>query len=508
MLKEESLGALAPAVENPDPESEGTKQSKKTPVNMSGLYRAAWRWHFYSGMFVIPVLLLLAVTGLIYLFKPQVEPMLYRDKMRVPLAAEGSTPVPLEDQVSAVKAAYPGYTVVSVQTPTYPGRSTQVNVSRGEEGLDQWTGVHKFVFVDPNTGDVLGDLNAADTFMANVRELHGNLMIGGQDGFGDKVVEIVASWGMILVATGFYLWWRGRKPRKALKDAGPLQGRSRLRSRHAMVGSVAGGFLALFIVSGLPWSSFWGGKLNQIEAATASGAPELSKEATTSGLKMKELAGGDAGLPWATDELPVPTSDAPHHGGTHAGGSVGPSSAEPISIDRVAGIVEEGGPAEYGYKIVMPQGETGVFTANLTQPNNPHGNQTINVDQYSGEVLARYGFGDYGPLGQAVSDGVAIHEGRRFGAANLWVNFAACALIIFLVVTGPMMWWKRRPKGAVVAAPRRSNDPKTRRRLFWVVMVPIGVLFPLGGITMLAVLLLDWLVLRRIPRLAKAFGSV
>ena len=29
----------------------------------SRLYRAMWRWHFYAGLYVIPFLLMLAVTG-------------------------------------------------------------------------------------------------------------------------------------------------------------------------------------------------------------------------------------------------------------------------------------------------------------------------------------------------------------------------------------------------------------------------------------------------------------
>ncbi|MGQ0679944.1 MAG: PepSY-associated TM helix domain-containing protein [Actinomycetota bacterium] len=515
MLKEDT--ALAPAPAPPDEMAEQDltepQSAGKSSPAMSGLYRAAWRWHFYSGMFVIPILLLLAVTGMIYLFKPQVEPIIYQDKMRVPLAAQGAVAVPLEQQLAAVVDAYPGYQVVQLKTPTYPGRSTQFsinNLARGEEGLDQWTGVHKWVFVNPNTGALLGDLDPKNTFMANVRELHGNLMVGGQEGVGDTVVEIVSSWSVILVASGFYLWWRGRKPRKAQKAAGPLTGRSLMRSRHALIGSLAGGFLVFFIVSGLPWSNFWGSKVSEIQAATATGRPQFGEDATTSSLKLGDLAGGELDLPWATQQFAVPTSD-PEGAGHHPSGSLQPDGAagapQRIGLDRVAEIAEEGGPAPYGFSIGLPEGETGIYTVNFTQPNNPHGNRTLNIDQYSGRVLAGYGFGDYGILGKAVSDGIALHEGRRFGAGNLWFNFAICGLVIFLCITGPMMWWKRRPKGAWVAAPRRSSDPRTRRRLFWVVMVPIGILFPLGGITMLAVLVADWLILRRIPRLARAFGS-
>lgn len=39
----------------------------------SCLYRAIWRWHFYAGLFIIPMILILSVTGAMYLFKPQVE---------------------------------------------------------------------------------------------------------------------------------------------------------------------------------------------------------------------------------------------------------------------------------------------------------------------------------------------------------------------------------------------------------------------------------------------------
>ncbi len=495
--------------------SEEQFDGKRAPSpSMSGLYRAAWRWHFYAGLFVIPVLLVLAVTGMIYLFKPQIEPMLYRDKMRVPLPAEGTKPVPYGDQVAAVENAYPQYRVVSVQTPTYPTRSTQVNITRkGGQGADQWTGVDKFVFVNPYTGAVLGDLNAADTFMADVRELHGNLMVGGQEGVGDRIVELTASWGVILVASGFYLWWRGRKPRKAQRASGPLRGRPLTRNRHALIGALAGGFLALFIVSGLPWSSFWGNGIGKIATTTGTDRPELAEDATTSKPPVlnKDLAGGNNGLPWATELLAVPSSDPggqPHHGGAGATPSDAPASSKPqaIGIDRVIAIAGARTSPKHGVNVLMPEGETGVYTTNNTQPNNPHGNHTLSIDQYSGKVLSSVGFGDYGPLGKAISDGIALHEGRRFGAGNLWFNFLIVAGVIFLAVTGPMMWWKRRPKGAF-APPRRSTDPKTRRRLFWTVMLPIGILFPLGGITMLAVLALDWLVLRRIPRLARALGA-
>jgi uncharacterized iron-regulated membrane protein len=37
--------------------------AQQDAVASTRLYRAVWRWHFYAGLFVIPFLLMLAVTG-------------------------------------------------------------------------------------------------------------------------------------------------------------------------------------------------------------------------------------------------------------------------------------------------------------------------------------------------------------------------------------------------------------------------------------------------------------
>jgi uncharacterized iron-regulated membrane protein len=105
-----------------------------------------------------------------------------------------------------------------------------------------------------------------------------------------------------------------------------------------------------------------------------------------------------------------------------------------------------------------------------------------------------------------VTQGIALHEGRRFGLPNQLVNLAVCGGVLLLAVSGPMMWWRRRPRGALATAPRRPRDVRALRGA-WVVMLALGAVFPLGGVTMLAVVALDRLIVRRIPRLAKVFAS-
>ena len=49
-----------------------TIASASTPAP-KGLYRTIWRWHFYAGLIVAPFLLILAVTGAIYLFNDELN---------------------------------------------------------------------------------------------------------------------------------------------------------------------------------------------------------------------------------------------------------------------------------------------------------------------------------------------------------------------------------------------------------------------------------------------------
>jgi uncharacterized iron-regulated membrane protein len=52
-------------------------------VSKSSHYNLIWRWHFYAGLIVLPVVLTLAVTGGLYLFQQEIESWLYQDLLYV-----------------------------------------------------------------------------------------------------------------------------------------------------------------------------------------------------------------------------------------------------------------------------------------------------------------------------------------------------------------------------------------------------------------------------------------
>src|SRR5690606_23646823 len=64
----------------------------KAPDVMSGAYRAVWRWHFYAGVLVMPFLMLLTLTGGLYLFKDEIDHAVYRSMIEVPASAQQADP--------------------------------------------------------------------------------------------------------------------------------------------------------------------------------------------------------------------------------------------------------------------------------------------------------------------------------------------------------------------------------------------------------------------------------
>jgi len=158
---------------------------------------------------------------------------------------------------------------------------------------------------------------------------------------------------------------------------------------------------------------------------------------------------------------------------------------------------------------VLPDGDAGVYSVIGYAFHDPSAEETVHVDRYGGRAVATYGYDDYPVLAKVVSQGVGLHEGRSFGVLNFWASAAFCVAIVFLCISGPLMWWRRRPgrRGGVpasVGAPRGRLPVRTTPVLA-VGLVALGLFLPLFGLSLVAVLLLDQLLLRRVPRLRTWF---
>ncbi|WP_107772830.1 PepSY-associated TM helix domain-containing protein [Nocardioides sediminis] len=454
----------------------------------SGLFRALWRWHFYASFLVVPVLLVLAVTGLIYLFRFQLEPLLHPDLMKVSAPSDTAIEQPYANQLAAVERAHPDATVVSMAEPREDGRSTVFSITTED-------GAARDVFVNPYGAEVLGSLDPDRTVSGMAVLLHGELMSGRP---GDLVIELGACWAIVMALTGYYLFVRGRKARRRRLAKGAPG--ARLRSRHGVVGAFVGVGLLLLLGSGLPWTGVWGERVQQL--ATAQGSSLWSEDHgalsdPTSSLDESLPHSHSVEVPWGMGESEVPRSTP----GDHDDGE-----RSVANLDTALLVADEAG-LRRPMTVALPSGDDGVFSVIGYAFDAPSDERTVHVDRYGGEVVSTYGFEDYPVLAQVVSHGIGLHEGRSFGAWSMVGTTLMCLAIIASCVTGPLMWWRRRPtRSGSVGAPR-GRMPLRTTPLLVVALVALGVFLPLFGLSVLAILALDQLVVRRVPALAGWFDA-
>ncbi|MFJ7974396.1 PepSY-associated TM helix domain-containing protein [Peribacillus sp. NPDC096379] len=449
---------------NEEPRKHNEKESKR---NKTSIYRIVWRWHFYAGLIFSPFLIILAFSGAVYLFKPQIESFLYQDLYYV--KESHSSLISPSEQISLVKEKYPEGIVNSYKTYDDPLRTSEISISNAGQSLS--------VFVDPYTGTITGSLNSEKKFTEIFKKLHSELIIGGT--FANRLVELAACWCVILLITGLYIWW----PRNKASIWGTIlprfnkKGRIFWRDMHAVPAFWLSIFVLILIGTGLPWSGVMGEQINRFATATNTGTPPYAYSwdaKPESIIRTKDVAQDG---PWATENLAVPSSET--------------SSYSTISLEDVSYIAGNNKVAK-PYTISMPQSEKGVYTV-TTSHTKPGDNATLNIDQYSGAVLTDVRFNDYGITAKAITVGIALHEGRLFGLANQIIGLIVCMGLIGVVISSFIMWKKRKPSGKL-GAPSKVHDKKLTRTVFFIMLV-LGIVMPLVGISIILVFLLDRFVL-------------
>ncbi|SDC27557.1 Uncharacterized iron-regulated membrane protein [Pseudomonas guariconensis] len=440
-------------------------------------YNLAWRWHFYAGLFVAPFMILLAITGIIYLFKPQLDPVLYRDLMVV---EAGHQRQDADTLLAQVRQAYPQGHVGQYLPPANAERSAQFVVHDGGRELN--------VFIDPYSAKMLGEQDAKDNLQAVARALHGELMVGT---VGDRLVELAAGWGIVLVVSGLYLWWpRGRSSAGVLWPRLSARGRVFWRDLHAVSGFWGSLLLLLMLLSGMTWTGLWGKQYadlwNRFPAAMWNDVPTSDQRAGALNNAHRQT------VPWALENTPMPVSGAHAEHGAHHGMSNAPAAPQ-VSLQQVEDLATTR-QVEPGYSITLPSSASGVFTVAVFA-DDPRNDATLHVDQYTGQVLADVRWQDYSPVARATELGVMLHEGKMFGPLNQAIILVVCLMILLGSVSGLVMWWKRRPAGGLGVPPLRHDLPRWKTAT--VVMLVLGVAFPLVGASMLVMWVVDSLVVRR-----------
>lgn len=366
----------------------------------------ARRVHLLAGILVAPLLLALCLTGLVYVFSPQIHDGLYASQLFVDKV--GEQPRPVAEQVTVALAAHPESELLSVVPPSEPNRTTQVNLSvPGDGDLSH----ARTVYVNPYTNYINGELiTEHGRLPANIwlRDLHANLHLGE---VGRVYAETAASWLPVITLGGLLLWLvkQGRRPRSAREFLVPApRGKGaqlRLRSVHGPLGFLTSALLLLVGVTGLMMSRFAGPRLFDTEPPRLAAAP------------------------------------------------VDAVSAMPIDLDSVLRVARDHGLS--GTLEVTPSAAPGqVFTVTETSLGLPVHRTAVAVDPYTGRITEHVGWDDYPLLAQIRTLGIELHTGTLFGLANQILLAVFAVATIVLIAGGYRMWWKRSPyRGQLPPAP-------------------------------------------------------
>jgi uncharacterized iron-regulated membrane protein len=449
-------------------------------------YRTVWRWHFLAGVCTAPVAIFLAITGGLYLWRPQYEDWRYHRLLHVP-ASEHGAGASLDAQFAAARATHPEAGLVSFAPASAPGRSSETVLSLRD-------GDSVSVFVDPTDAHVLGERRDSERLMQKLRALHGTLLIGKA---GQFVTELAATWMFVLVLTGFYLWW----PRPKFSAWGFILPRLRSgrrvfwRDAHAVTAVWGSAGMLLLLATGMLWTQAGGGWYRMISAALGQGTPRAAE----AGAHQSALLGWSpplrAGLAQTLDQAhsqppggaqPPPAPPHAHHHGHGAGAAnLAPGA---LTLARVEAIAQSHGmPADHA--ILFPSGPTGVFSV-VSDRDRPFERTYLHLDQYSGGVLADVRYGDFGLLGRFGLWAIIAHEGHLFGLLNQILGTCAALGVLLIAVAGLMLWRVRAgmPAGANALGP-----------LPLPVKVGVGVLaglLPLLSVSLVAIFAVDRLILR------------
>ncbi len=388
-----------------------------------------WKWHFIAGLISLPFVLVLSVTGAIYLFNPQVEEG-YKSSMTKVISNKAS------------KLSYQEQWLIAKKNMKKPLNSMIVSNDNllATEFIAGRFSHKKSVFVDPNTGEVTGKFSPKDTWMYTIRKLHGELLGGS---FGTKIIELIACWMIVLIITGLYVWWPFKRGIRGVFLPRLNEGkRTFFRDLHAVLGFWLSGLLLLTLAGGLPWTDVFGGEFKWIQKVTNTGYPK-----TWSGRGLASEIEGEA-----------------------------------LTLDKMVAIAKSQNLKGELY-VGLPKSEKSTFSV-FNKTFDLDAQRMLHFDQYSSSLVKKHTWSDVGVLMRARMWVMAFHQGQ-FGGWNFWLMFGVALMLTIMSIAAIASYILRKQKGAW-GVPKVPKTFSVSSSIIIIIGI-LGVLLPLFGLSVLLI---------------------
>ncbi len=399
-----------------------------------------WKWHFIAGIVSLPFVLSLAITGAIYLFKNKVEK-------------------PAIAQVQEIKTSKTNKLSYQQQLKTVLKQTNKKpnSVVINNDDLKSTEFIYgrfshkKSFFVNPYSGEVSGKFSPKDSWMYTVRKLHGELL-GGK--VGTKIIELVASWMVVLIFTGLFVWWPIQKWNlKGLFLIRFKEGKRILyRDLHAVLGFWMSILLLITLAGGLPWTDVFGGNFKWLQKVTNTGFPNSWK-----GIGLHSTPNDNA-----------------------------------ISLDKMIAIANKQN-LEGVVSVNLPKTPKSTFSvSNISK--NLENQKMIHFDQYSGALVKHHNWSDVGFLMRGRMWVMAFHQGE-FGIWNWWIMFLLAITLTIMSLSAIVSYLLRKRKNSL-GIPKVSSQFKVGNFVIFLIAV-LAIILPLFGCSVLLILAFEFLTKRK-----------
>lgn len=370
-----------------------------------------WRLHFIGGFLAGPVVISLAITGILFAFNPQIDDLRFGSIMH---ASDGPADRTLSEQTDAAQAAHPDLAITSV-TPAHDGANTMFQMEEHVAG----DGHHGFgpppgslqVYVDPSTGEHTGSIDPEELSGNILRSWHSSWSLGPNV---EPVTELAGSWFLVAMVSGVYLWWPGLRKRgsNALGFRRGLRGRLRSKELHNAIGLAFFFPMVFLVITGLAWTQFSGDRVSSASDSVA------------------------------TERLAVETGLA----------DPVPGHADLANLDTVQAQAKQADIA-IPQVITVPTDDSTAWRVTTGKVTYPLRADQLAVEGASGEVVDFVDYSDEHWLNKLRTAGMHFHQAELFGVWTQLLMTALALLIIVMVVAGYKMWWQRRPAGGMGTPP-------------------------------------------------------
>lgn len=430
---------------------------------------ALWRIHFWAALLASPLALVAALTGLLYVFTPQIEHHLYAHLDQV--TPQGQMQ-PLDEALKAARTAVPDDWILRSFSPApepsashqfafvppmlhKPTLSKQAESEHGQhqagsadqkpEFLRPIFGFPKntvVVYINPYSLEVLGQLPTQERFTNWSRKLHSNWL---QNNGWRCLIEFAASWMLVLLLTGLALIW----PFKGLLPNTQAKGRPAWKQWHLFLGVTLALLSVVITITGLTWSQNAGQQVRLLRDATGQASPQ------------------------------VPAS-------IHSDASLG---LPPLRWQQAWEAIQKVTPP-IRMQILPPKTPHDAWRAAHMERTPPTDRFDLLLDAYTGEPLFYSGWGDQSLFGQATAVGIPFHRGELG-----WWNQALLLLfglgVVFSLVSGWVMYIKRRRRGLSGLPELQPGAWASLPGWFWLMAASLLWLMPLLAISAAGVLVLE-----------------